>query len=222
MKCKKFKSDGTQCKANAVFSSDFCWYHNPDIPEEIKRSVSSKGGKANSQPEFIETPLPEIKIEKMQGLAVLLSDTINNMRTGKISQKSGSSFAYLSFILLLVLDKALKEKEKEKIDNLKAEGKWRPDPVYGVKVYTYKDDFYLDKDGKRLIVEKRGNDYEPERKNIKKPKPRKRRHRSVTSIPKNGLPLPPEKLIREVLTKKEHEKLNDEPDSHNFSNIETI
>ena len=223
MKCTQIKSDGSQCKANAVFKSDFCWNHNPDIPDEVKRSVSSKGGKANSFSEFIESPLPEIKIEKMQDLAILLSDTVNNMRSGKISQKSGSSFAYLSFILLLVLEKALKEKENERIDQLKAEGKWRPEPCYGNKFYTYKDMFYLDKDGNPLIVERKSDDYQPEIKNIvRNKKSRKRRHRSVSTIPKNGLPVSPKKLIREVLSKEEHEKLIDDPDYYNSANSETL
>lgn len=217
MKCSFIKSDNTQCKANAVFNSAFCWYHNPDIPDEVKRAVSSKGGKANSEPQFIESPLPEIKIENMQGLAVLLNDTINNMRTGKISQKSGSAYGYLSFILLLVLEKALKEKEKEKIDKLKAEGKWRPEPKYAPKFYTYKDDFFLDKEGNHLVVEKDGSSFHPclvfepedsskeETKSLSINKKRDKKHKV-------------KHLINKPLTQEEHEKLMDNPDYNNFSN----
>ena len=228
--CNFIKDDLAKCTSFAMNRSDFCYRHNPDISEEDKINASSLGGKANSQPEFIETPFPEMKIENYQDVVSILADTINNVRSGKISQKSGSTIGYLSFIMLLAMDKAKKEAKDEKIEKLKAEGKWRPDPVYGVKVYTYKDDFYLDKDGNRLIVEKNNSNYFPEdlhepeededksqTENIKKPKTRKRRHRSVSSVPKNGISLPPVKLIREVLSKEEHEKPMDNPISRNFS-----
>ena len=80
---------------------------------------------------------------------------------GKSLKNPALHTGYLSFILLLVLEKALKEKEKEKIDKLKAEGKWRPEPRYAPKFYTYKDDFFLDKDGNHLVVEKDGSSFHP-------------------------------------------------------------
>ena len=70
MKCTYIKSDNTQCKANAVFHSDFCWNHNPDIPDEVKFAASSKGGRQNSHscsPEDVVMPLPENKSRKDAG-----------------------------------------------------------------------------------------------------------------------------------------------------------
>lgn len=171
MKCTFTKSDGTQCKANAVFNSNYCWYHNPDIPDEIKRSVSSKGGKTNSAPEIVESSLPIMKIKNVKDIVALLEDTINNMRQGKISKNFGSSFGYLSFIMLLAMEKVVDENKRERVEKLKSEGKW-PEPIYASKLYTYKDMFYLDKDGNPLIVEKNSSDFQPEKvikkKNAKK------------------------------------------------------
>ena len=166
--CKHTKRDSTKCTSFAMKGSDFCYRHNPDISDDDKLNASSKGGKTTLQDDFIQTPLPEIKIQKIQDVVTLLADTINNMRSGKISQKSGTSIGYLSFILLMAMDKAKAEKEQEKIDKLKAEGKWRPEPEYVPKFYRYKDEFYLDKDGNPLVVEKDGSEcypqmeYEPE------------------------------------------------------------
>lgn len=159
--CRFIKPDKTKCTSFAMNDSNYCYRHNPDIPDEDKINASSKGGKSNAEPEFIETPLPEIKIKKLDDLVCLLEDTINNMRAGKISQKFGSSFGYLSFILLMVMEKAEKQNERERIKKLKAEGKWRPEPSYGPKLYTYKDEFFLDKDGNPLIVEKDGSTFYP-------------------------------------------------------------
>jgi hypothetical protein len=161
--------------------SDFCYRHNPDISDDDKLNASSKGGKRATAPEFIETPLPEIKIEKMQDVVTLLADTINNVRAGKISQKSGTSIGYLAFIMMMAMDKAKEEKEQEKIDKLKAEGKWKPEISYPVKQYHYKDEFYLDKDGNPLVVEDDGSlfrtnrEYKPEYTGNIKQKHRKHR-----------------------------------------------
>ena len=228
MKCTYTKDDGTKCNSFAMSGKQYCWRHSTDITEEEKREYSSKGGKSHSLLSFGEegwgggVPLPEMKIEKYQDLVSVLADTINNVRSGKISQKSGSTIGYLSFIMLLAMDKAKEEAKEEKIEKLKAEGKWRPEPVYGKKVYTYKDDFYLDKEGNRLIVEKDGSTFypalkfKPEELEIKKSKPRKHRHRSVSSVSAAHK----EKL--QVSLKKhandEHEKLMDDSDYHNFSN----
>jgi hypothetical protein len=166
--CTYTKRDSTKCTSFAMNGSDYCYRHNPRISSEEKNEASSKGGKSALCDEFITTPLPEIKIQKIQDVVTLLADTINNMRSGKISQKSGTSIGYLSFILLMAMDKAKEEKEQEKEEKLKAEGKWRPEPQYVPKFYRYKDEFYLDKDGNPLIVEKDGTEcypqkeYEPE------------------------------------------------------------
>ena len=100
-----------------------------------------------------------MKIDKMQDVVTLLTETINNLRTGKISQKSGSSIGYLSFVLLMAMDKADAQNEKDRIAKLKSEGKWQPEPYISPKVYIYKDEFYLDKDGNQLIVENNGKNY---------------------------------------------------------------
>ncbi|MFI5144068.1 MAG: hypothetical protein ACHQJ4_00600 [Ignavibacteria bacterium] len=157
--CQYIKSDSTKCTSFAMNGSDFCYRHNPDIPQEEKINASSKGGQANEQ--YIETPLPAIKIEKMTDVVTVLADSINQVRAGKISQKTGGTLAYMSFILLMAMDKAKSEAKQENIEKLKAEGKWRPEPKYAPKFYTYKDDFFLDKDGNHLFVEKDGSTFRP-------------------------------------------------------------
>ena len=221
MKCKHKKPDGTACNSFAMKGKSYCWRHSPELSEEEKRKFSAKGGKNNSHNrncEFvggIDSPspsgregwgLPPVKIENFKDIASMLTDTINNLRTGKISQKTGSSIGYLSFILLMAMDKAKAEERQEKIDKLKAEGKWRPEPKFQPKVYLYKDNFYLDKDGNPLYVERDSHgfdrDFIPEIQS--KPKPVKN--------PKNRLKHKPVKK----LTKEEHEKLMDDPNYHSF------
>jgi hypothetical protein len=178
--CQFIKNDSSKCTSFAMKGSDFCYRHNPDISDDDKLNASSKGGKKSAKPEFIETPLPEMKLEKMGDVVTLLADTINNVRAGKISTKSGSTIGYLAFIMMMAMDKANCEKQLEEENKLKAEGKWKPDVVYPAKFYHYKDDFYLDKDGNPLIVENDGSyfypqkEFKPEYQDNAKHKKRKR------------------------------------------------
>ena len=210
--CTYTKRDSSRCTSFAMKGSDFCYRHNPDISDDDKLIASSKGGKKAAKPEFIETPLPEIKIEKMQDVVTLLADTINNMRSGKISQKSGTSIGYLAFIMMMAMDKAKEEKEQEEIAQLKSEGKWRPEPEYVPKFYRYKDEFYLDKDGNPLVVEDDGSlfrtnrEFKPECTDNIKQKHRKRR----------SIPIAPDKAREknipiESITKAE-EAINNDTD----------
>ena len=163
--------------------SDFCYRHNPDICEEEKLNASSKGGSKGLKPEFIETPLPEMKLEKMQDVVTLLADTINNVRAGKISTKSGSTIGYLAFIMMMAMDKVNCEKQLEEENKLKAEGKWKPDVVYPTKFYHFKDEFYLDKDGNPLIVENDGSYFYPQKEFKPEYSNTKQRHRKRGNEP---------------------------------------
>ena len=136
--CQFTKDDLTKCTSFAMNGSDFCYRHNPDIPEEEKLNALSKGGNnSHTLSQTLlergmedEAVLPSIKIENFRDIVNLLADTINNVRAGKLSQKAGSTIGYLSFIMLMAMDKAKEEEKREKIDKLKAEGKWRPEPKY--------------------------------------------------------------------------------------------
>jgi hypothetical protein len=187
--CTYTKRGSSKCTSFAMKGSDYCYRHNPDISEEDKLNASSKGGRKGSKPEFIETPLPEMKIEKMQDVVALLADTINNVRSGKISTKSGSTIGYLAFIMMMAMDKVNCEKELEEENKLRAEGKWKPDVVYPTKVYHYKDEFYLDKDGNPLIVENDGSYSYPQKVFMpENPDNTKQRHRKHA-----GKPMAPDK-----------------------------
>jgi len=155
MKCTYKKPDGSGCNAKAMHNSQYCVFHNPDISDEERFSIRSEAHHA-SKPEFIETPLPEMKMNNLRDVANELADTINQVRARKISQKSGTSIAYMSFVLYMIMKEAKEEEKNEEIAQQKANGTFRPEPVYNPKIYDYKDDYYLDKDGNALIVEHNG------------------------------------------------------------------
>ena len=219
--CQHIKTDSTRCASFAMSGSDFCYRHNPDISEDEKLNASSKGGNNNhpslslGEGGWEGEVLPPMPMENFQDIVDVMADSINQVRAGKISQKTGSTIAYMSFIMLMAMDKAKAEAKQEKTDKLKAEGKWRPEPKYAPKFYTYKDDFFLDKDGNHLVVEKDGSTFHPEMKfkyeedshvnrNAGSLKHHKHKRRKLKHI----------KL--KPLTCEQHEKLMDDP---NYNNV---
>jgi hypothetical protein len=58
MKCVYIKPNEEQCNANAMSGAEFCYTHNPAIPEEERQEARTKGGKANISK--VERPLSEI------------------------------------------------------------------------------------------------------------------------------------------------------------------
>jgi hypothetical protein len=114
MKCKFKKSNGKKCGANAMHSSEFCWYHTPDISNQKKKLVSSKGGKGNSKIEVIK--LPAITIRTAQDIPDLIIDAIQNVRKNRMEIRKGSVIGYLSNILLKAYEVSDMESRVEKIE----------------------------------------------------------------------------------------------------------
>jgi len=110
MNCKHAYSDGHECQAYAIPGSFFCWRHNPDIPYDEKIAASARGGRAKSG--FVPFQMPQVKLENAGDVLSLLKETINNMLSGNITQRSASSLGYLCFLTLIAMEKAGPPAEK--------------------------------------------------------------------------------------------------------------
>jgi hypothetical protein len=62
-KCTLIKQDGKRCGSNAMKGSQFCYRHNPTIPQEVKRAASSRGGVSNRS--RVDTPLGEFSLSQL-------------------------------------------------------------------------------------------------------------------------------------------------------------
>jgi len=94
MKCKKRKVNGGQCNSSAMSGSDFCYFHNPAISAEEKRGAQARGGAGRAK--MLKVLLPEIKIKKVSDITILLVDTINQVRAGKMDVKMANCMGFLS------------------------------------------------------------------------------------------------------------------------------
>ena len=114
MQCKFTKPEGEQCKANAMADSDYCFHHNPDIPDEVKREAQAKGGRAKQI--TITKPLPELPIVKSKDIFYLIADTLKRVRSGEIDPKIANTIFYGSEKLLKAYETKTIEKKIEKLE----------------------------------------------------------------------------------------------------------
>jgi len=108
MQCSFIKPDGTQCNANAMSDSTFCYTHNPDISDEEKREAKQRGGQNRAV--AISEPLPPLAIVEPNDAVLLIVDTINRVRAGELDIRVANCLGFLT-------DKLLKAFEVSKLND---------------------------------------------------------------------------------------------------------
>lgn len=97
MICRGKTATGTNCKANAMSGSNYCFTHNPATREQ-HRAATRKGGAVS--PKAVETSLlPNEKITSLQSVVDVLADAINRVRVvrpdGSMDVKSANTLGFL-------------------------------------------------------------------------------------------------------------------------------
>jgi len=116
MKCEFIKSDGSQCHANAMSNSDYCYLHNPEIAEETKRLNQIKGGKNRAV--MLKEALPPMKIQTPDDTVSLLADTIGRVRGGEMDIKVANCLGFLCGHLLKAFEVARLNDKVELIERI--------------------------------------------------------------------------------------------------------
>lgn len=96
--CKALNSQGKPCKAQAM-ANGFCYRHNPEISDEIKREASKRGG-AKFDPKAIAETYTPIKGQSLDDLQDALLRNANDLRAGKIDARTSN--AVVQNILALI------------------------------------------------------------------------------------------------------------------------
>ena len=109
MNCSYIKKDGSGCTAPAMHESNYCVFHNPEISDEERFAIRSE--QVNTVPIIMKggvrkEPPPPMKIENFQDIENVMADSINQVRLGRFSEKKGNTLAYMSFVMLMAMDKA--------------------------------------------------------------------------------------------------------------------
>lgn len=99
-KCIFIKEDGQQCEGFAIKGSEYCLSHDPNS-EELRAERAKMGGKSNSS-QYIDIPLEPVKIKSATDILEILENTVNEVRTGKITIKAANTIGYLLGIAIKV------------------------------------------------------------------------------------------------------------------------
>jgi hypothetical protein len=116
MKCVYVKEGGLDCNANSMTDSDYCYLHNPEIPEESKKQAQAKGGEARSL--TLEKPLPELPLNTPNDAVTLVADTIKRVRAGELDIKTANCIGFLSDKLLKAFEVSRLNEKVEYIERV--------------------------------------------------------------------------------------------------------
>lgn len=98
MLCKASTVAGSPCRARPMQGSDYCYLHDPAVSEDEKRDARSRGGKENQI--TVISPQPPLKLKSAKDAIVLLEETINGVRSGKLDVKIANCLGFLTDKLL--------------------------------------------------------------------------------------------------------------------------
>lgn len=119
MKCEFIKPDGQKCEAYAVKGTSFCYFHNPDISDEEKKEAQTNGGANRAL--TLKEPLPAMPIASQDDAVLLVADTINRVRAGKLDIRTANCLGFLADKLLKALEASQTNDKLEKIERLLAQ-----------------------------------------------------------------------------------------------------
>lgn len=104
MKCKFIKKNSKECEAKAIKDEKYCFYHSPK--QKKKRKLASANGGLRSKKNNLD--LPPVKIQNPKDIVIVLAETLNLLRSGKIYPNHANSV----FIGCNIFMKAHKESEE--------------------------------------------------------------------------------------------------------------
>jgi len=116
MKCEFIKPDGQNCEAYAVKGTGFCYFHNPDISDEEKKEAQTNGGANRAL--TLKEPLPAMPITNQDDAVLLVADTINRVRAGKLDIRTANCLGFLADKLLKALEASQTNDRLEKLELL--------------------------------------------------------------------------------------------------------
>lgn len=113
--CEKVKHDGQRCRGIAMHDSRYCFFHNP-AAREVRKAAQQSGGQAN-RAVVLPADAADFPLRSGKDVAVLLADTINQVRKGLVSPKIASIVGYLSGPLMKALETSDTEERLAKVEH---------------------------------------------------------------------------------------------------------
>jgi hypothetical protein len=86
-------SDDGQCKSPRLSSSQYCFFHDPDLTEE-RKAAQSAGGQRNTI-KVLPASTPDVKLGSAEDQSKFLEETMSQVRRGELDPKVANTLGYL-------------------------------------------------------------------------------------------------------------------------------
>jgi hypothetical protein len=116
MKCTHLKENGQKCGAWAMRGAEFCFLHNPAIPDEEKRKAQALGGAVRAV--AVKEPMTPMLIEKPSDTVALLADTVHRVRAGTLDIRIANCIGVLCGHLIKAFETAQQGERLEYIEKV--------------------------------------------------------------------------------------------------------
>jgi hypothetical protein len=102
--CKATTRTDQPCKARVRPGSDYCPFHCPELAEQ-RAAGRRSGGKERSKRTAVLPPgTPDLPLQSVADVVLLLGLTINQLRRGEVDAKVGNGVFYGASVLLRALE----------------------------------------------------------------------------------------------------------------------
>jgi len=114
--CAYVSPDGFRCKAVPLSGKELCFFHDPESAE-LRRRAGVAGGRARARKVLAEAKLS--RLDSRESLIDLLSETVQQVRTGQIDPKVANAIGYLVNVARQILESDEYERLAREIEALK-------------------------------------------------------------------------------------------------------
>jgi hypothetical protein len=117
-KCNFQRENGTYCNSFAMRDSDYCYIHNPAIPEEEKKKSLSKGGKAKILIPVEIRRKGNITLRTASDVRRFYQKLVNDVMKGELDLRIATGVSYILSGLLKAIEMTEIETKINSIENL--------------------------------------------------------------------------------------------------------
>jgi hypothetical protein len=127
-RCTSTRADGSPCQAVAVPGRDQCAFHDPGIAGS-RAEGRREGGRQRSRPRVtLPADHPDIDVRSVRDVCRVLSETMNQVRTGRLDPRVANTVGYLASVMVRALEAGDLE---ERLATLEAAVQSRPSLAAG-------------------------------------------------------------------------------------------
>lgn len=105
--CRGVSKAGTPCQSPAT-RNGWCFWHDPERPEDEKRAAASKGGLA-SRPSVLPEAA-DIRLRTPDGCMAILEETASQVRRGELAPNVANSIGYLVSVAVKVVEVTISDR----------------------------------------------------------------------------------------------------------------